>query len=118
MGDVGPYVRVERVVDRENFAWASAIFKRSGLTRVKKKAILTISESSTILRGAMFEGLKMTNGFEIEGLAARQARRHFAYVCHMTLDTRPSLVFFLPVKKAERGLGMRLVCDSVALRTL
>ena len=57
----------------------------------------------------MFERLKMTNGFEIEGLVPRQAQRHFANVCHMTLDTRPSLVFFLQVKKAERGLGTRLV---------
>ena len=50
----------------------------------------------------------MTNRFEIEGLAARQARRHFANVYHVTLDTRPSLVSFLQVKKAERGLGTRL----------
>ena len=49
--DVGPYTRVGRVADRENCAWASAISERSGLTRVKKKAILTISEGSTILRG-------------------------------------------------------------------
>ena len=50
----------------------------------------------------MFEGPKMTNRFEIEGLAARQAQRHFANDCHVTSDTRPSLVFFLQVKKAER----------------
>ena len=29
----------------------------------------------------------------------------------MTLDPRPSLVFFLQMKKAERGLGTRL-CPS------
>ena len=48
-------VRVGRegwyMVDRENCAWASAIFERSGSIRVKKKATLTVSEGSTILRG-------------------------------------------------------------------
>ena len=48
----------------------------------------------------MLERLRMTNGFEVEGLAARQARHHFANVCLVTLDIRPSLVFFLlQVKK-------------------
>ena len=51
MHDVTPYTRVGRVVDRENCAWASVIFEHSGLTQVKKKAIQTISEGSTILRG-------------------------------------------------------------------
>ena len=51
MHDVAPYTRVGRVADRENRTWASVIFKHSGLTQVKKKAILTISEGSTILRG-------------------------------------------------------------------
>ena len=32
-------------------AWARAIFERSGSIRVKKKAALTISDGSTILRG-------------------------------------------------------------------
>ena len=36
------------MVDRENCAWASEC---SGSIRVKKKATLTISEGSTILRG-------------------------------------------------------------------
>ena len=39
------------VADRENCAWASAIFERSGSITVKKKATLTISEGSMILRG-------------------------------------------------------------------
>ena len=51
MRDVGPYARVGRVVDCENCAWASAIFECSGSVRMKKKATLTISEGSTILRG-------------------------------------------------------------------
>ena len=51
MRDVGPYTRVGRVADRENCAWASAFFERSGSIRVKKKAALTISEGSTILKG-------------------------------------------------------------------
>ena len=37
--------------DHENCAWASAISEHSCLTQVKKKAIVTISEGSTILRG-------------------------------------------------------------------
>ena len=45
------YTRVGRVADRENCAWASAIFERSGSIQVKKKATLTVSEGSTILRG-------------------------------------------------------------------
>ena len=51
MRDVGPYTRVGRVVGRENYAWVSTIFKRSGSILVKKKATLTSSEGSTILRG-------------------------------------------------------------------
>jgi hypothetical protein len=47
MRDVGPYARVGRVADRENCAWVSTIFVRSG----SKKATLTIREGSTILRG-------------------------------------------------------------------
>ena len=39
------------MADRENCAWASAIFECSGSIRVKKKATLTVSEGSTILRG-------------------------------------------------------------------
>ena len=51
MCDVGPYTRVGRVADRENYAWASTIFEHSGSIRVKKKATLTISKGSMILRG-------------------------------------------------------------------
>ena len=51
MCDVGPYTRVGRVADHENCTWASTIFERSGSIRVKKKATLTISERSMILRG-------------------------------------------------------------------
>ena len=43
---LGPYTRVGRVADRENCAWASAIFKHSGSVQ---KATPTISEGSTIL---------------------------------------------------------------------
>ena len=39
------------MADRENCAWASAIFERSGSIQVKKKATLTVSKGSTILRG-------------------------------------------------------------------
>ena len=49
--------------------------------------------------GATFERLKTTNGFEIEGLAARQAWPHFANICHVTLDTRPSCFFFSASEK-------------------
>ena len=98
MHDVAPYTRVGRVADRENCVWASAIFERSGLTQAKMKAILTISEGSTILRGlteiCLKHHAKMTNRFEIEGLAVRQVQRHFANVCHVTLDARPSLNHF------------------------
>ena len=51
MRDVGRYTRVGRVADRENCVWPIAIFKRSGSIWVKKKATLTISEGSMILRG-------------------------------------------------------------------
>ena len=52
MRDVGPYTcRVGSVADRENCAWATAIFECSGSMRVKKKVTLTVSEGSTILRG-------------------------------------------------------------------
>ena len=48
--DVGPYTRVGRVADRENCAWASAIFERSGSIQVRRKSTLLINEGSTILR--------------------------------------------------------------------
>ena len=89
------YIPVGRVADRENCAWASAIFERSGSIAVRKKATLTISEDSTILIGIAElrlidqrhqTGLKST-------LAARLAQRHFTNICHVTLDPRPSLVF-------------------------
>ena len=51
MRDIGPYTRVGRVADRENCMWASTILEHSGSIAVKKKATLTISEGSTILRG-------------------------------------------------------------------
>ena len=51
MRDVGPYTRVGRVADCENCAWASVIFYHSGSIQVKKKATLTISKGSMILRG-------------------------------------------------------------------
>ena len=60
----------------------------------------------------MFERSKMTNRFEIDGLAVRQVRHRFANIYYMTLDTRPSLISFLQVEKAERGLGMRLALIS------
>ena len=56
--DVGPYTRVGRVVGRENCVWVSAISEHSCLTRVKMKAILTISKGSTILRGLTEQRLK------------------------------------------------------------
>ena len=90
---------IGREADNENCTWANAIFKHSGLIRVKKKAIVSVRVFySTILRGpyrTTFERPKMTNRFEIDGLAARQERCHFANVYHVTLDTRPTLVFFL-----------------------
>ena len=49
--DVGPYTRVGRVADRENCAWASAIFEHSGSIRVGMKATLIINEGSMIHRG-------------------------------------------------------------------
>ena len=51
MHDVGPYTRLGREVDHESCAWASTTFNRSGSIRMKKKATLTISEGSMILRG-------------------------------------------------------------------
>ena len=74
------------MVDRENFAWASAIFERSGSIWVKKKATPTISEGSTILRG-----LAELRLIDQRCFAARLAQRHFANICHVTLDPRPSL---------------------------
>ena len=51
--------RVGRVADRENCAWASVIFERSGSTRVKKETTFTLSEGSTILGGLI--KLRMIN---------------------------------------------------------
>ena len=52
--------------------------------------------------------LDMTNRFEIDSLAARQVPRHFANICHETLDARP-FSFFLQVKK---GPGDEAILSS------
>ena len=71
MRDIGPYARVGRVADHENCTWASTIFEHSGSVQVKKKATLTISEGSMILRchaRATFDRPKMPSRFEIDSL--------------------------------------------------
>ena len=91
------------MADRENCAWASAIFERSGSIRVKKKTTLTVSEGSTILRGLAEIRLidrRRQTGLKSTGFAARLAQRHFANICHVTLDPRPSLIFFPASEKS------------------
>ena len=99
------------MADHENYVWASAIFEYSGSISVKKKATLIISEGSTILRGLAElwlidqrrqTGLKLT-------LCSKASAIPFANICHVTLDPRPSLVFFPASEKTERGLGTRLL---------
>ena len=92
MHDVGPYTRVGRVADRENCAWASAIFKRSGSIRVKKKATLTISEGSMIFRG--LAELRLIDQRRQTGLKPTLCSKASATnIWHVTLDPRPSLIF-------------------------
>ena len=99
MRDVGPYTRVGRVAGRENYAWVSTIFKHSGSILVKKKATLTSSEGSTILRGlaepCLIDRRRQT------GLKSTLCSN--PSVCHVILDPRPSHVSFLQVKKGERA---------------
>ena len=95
MRDVGPYTRVGRVADCENCAWASTIFERSSSIRVKKKAILTISEGSTILRD--LAELRLIDQRHQTGLKLMLCGKASAMpVCqHLSgdLDPRPSLIF-------------------------
>ena len=107
MCDVDPYTRVGRVADRENCVWVSTIFERSGSIKVKKKATLTISEGSTILRG--LAELRLIDQRRQTGLKSTLCgKASVAPFCqHLSHDFRsqaPSC-FFLQVKKAERGLG-------------
>ena len=110
MRDVGPYTRVGRVADRENCMWASAIFERSGSVRVKKKATLTISEGSTILRG--LAELRLVDQRRQTGLKSTLCGKASAmpFCQHLSHDYRSQVPsrFFLQVKKAKRGLETRL----------
>ena len=111
MRDVGPYTRVGRVADRENCAWASVIFERSGSIRVKKKATLTISEHNTILRGlAELRLVDQRCQIGLKSTLCGEARAT-PFCQRLSRDFRYQALsrFFLQVKKAERGLGTRLM---------
>ena len=108
--DIGPYTRVRRVADHENYTWASAIFECSGSIRVKKKAILTISEGSTILRGLTElrlidqrcqTGLKST-------LCSKASATPFCQCLSREFRYQALSHFFPASEKAERGLGTML----------
>ena len=99
------------MADRENCTWASTIFERSGSIRVKKKAILTISKGSTILRG--LTELRLIDQRCQTGLKSTLYGKASAMPCcqHLSRDFKSQVLsrFFLQVKKVERGLGIRLV---------
>ena len=76
----------------------------SNITCVKRKATLAISEGSTILRG--LAELRLIDQGCQTGLKSTLCGKADA-----TLDTKASLVFFLQVKKVERGLGTRLAAS-------
>ena len=109
---MGPYTKVGRVADRENYTWASVIFECSGSIRMKKKATLTISEGSTILRG--IAELRLIDQRHQTGLKSMLCSKASAtpFCQHLSRDFRSQALsrFFLQVKKAERGLGTRLCC--------
>ena len=119
MHDVGPYTRVGRVADRENCMWASVIFERSGSIRVKKKATLTISEGSSTLRDSA--ELRLIDQRHQTGLKSMLCSKASAtpFCQHLSRDFRSQTLslFFLQVKKAERGLGMRLHCTHLSYMT-
>ena len=76
------------MADHENCMWMSAIFERSSSVRV---CYADYKEGRTISLEVLQSYVlskNMPNRFEINALM-----RHFANhdVCHMTLDTRPSL---------------------------
>ena len=86
----------------------------------EKEARLTISEGSTILRGLAEPCLidqRRQTGLKLM-LCGKASATPFCNICHMTLDPRPSLVFFLQVKKAERGLGTRLPQSYIHVHVL
>ena len=116
MRDVGPYTRVGRVADRENCAWASAIFERSGSIRVKKKATLTVSEGSTILSD--LAELRLIDRRRQTGLKSTLCGKASAtpFCQHLSRDFRSQALsrFFPASEKAERGLGTRLGNESHA----
>ena len=66
----------------ENCVWARTIFERSG-----RKATLIVNEDSMILL-SLGEPRYIDQRF-----AWNVAQHHFVDVCHVTLDTRPSLGF-------------------------
>ena len=107
MRDVGPYTRVGRVADRENCTWASAIFEHSGSIWVKKKATLTISEGSTILRG--IAELRLINQRRQTGLKSMLCGKASAmpFCQHLSCDFRSQALsrFFPASEKGWEGPG-------------
>ncbi len=114
MRDVGPYTWVGRVADRENCAWASTIFERSGSIWVKKKATLTINEGSTILTG--LATLRLIDQRRQTGLKSTLCSKASTtpFCQHLSRDFRSQALsrFFPASEKAERGLGTRLLVSS------
>ena len=86
------------------------IFERSGSIRVKKKAILTISEGSTILRGPA--ELRLIDQRRQTGLKSTLCGKASAtpFCQHLSRDFRSQALsrFFPASEKTESGLGTRL----------
>ena len=93
--DVDPYTRVGRVADGENCTWASTIFKRSGSIWVKKKATLTISEGSMILRG--LAELRLIDQRRQSGLLCGKASAT-PFCQHLSRDFRSQALSFFSCK--------------------
>ena len=102
------------MADRENCLWACAIFERSGSIAVKKKATLTISEGSTILRGLAELRLidqRCQTGLKLM-LCGKASTTPFCQ--HLSCDFRSQALsfFFLQVKKL-RGAWASLYVQYV-----
>ena len=108
--NVGPYTRVGRVADHENYTCVSVIFERSGSVWVKKKATLVINEGSMILRGlAALYLIDQRHQTDLKSMLCGKASST-PFCQHLSRDFRYQALshLFLASEKPERGLGTSL----------
>ena len=93
------------MADRENCAWESTIYERSGLIQVRRKATQINNEGRKILRG-LVELCFINQRYQVDlksmFCSEPSAMPFPPNICHVTLEPRPSLAFF-PASEKRSG---------------